>query len=51
LAYFDRGLDADPALAASIRGELARQRDGIELIASENSTARASIASACSAPP
>ncbi|MGE7415238.1 serine hydroxymethyltransferase [Methylobacterium tarhaniae] len=38
--YFDQGLDADPELAASIRGELARQRDGIELIASENIVSR-----------
>lgn len=35
-AYFTPGLDADPELAAAINGELARQRDGIELIASEN---------------
>jgi glycine hydroxymethyltransferase len=28
--------DTDPALAAAIAGELARQQDGIELIASEN---------------
>jgi len=28
--------DADPALAAAIEGELRRQQDGIELIASEN---------------
>ena len=34
--YFTPGLDADPELAAAIQGELARQRDGIELIASEN---------------
>jgi glycine hydroxymethyltransferase len=34
--YFNRGLEADPELAAAIDGELARQRDGIELIASEN---------------
>ena len=34
--YFERGLDADPKLAAFINGETARQRDGIELIASEN---------------
>jgi glycine hydroxymethyltransferase len=34
--YFTRGLDSDPVLAAAIRGELTRQRDGIELIASEN---------------
>jgi len=34
--YFTLGLDADPALAAALRGELKRQQDGIELIASEN---------------
>ncbi len=28
--------ETDPALAAALRGELARQQDGIELIASEN---------------
>ncbi|WP_442755062.1 serine hydroxymethyltransferase [Methylocystis sp. JAN1] len=39
--YFAAGLDADPELAAAVNGELARQRDGIELIASEN------IVSAC----
>lgn len=33
---FDTPLDADPELAAAIRGELKRQREGIELIASEN---------------
>jgi glycine hydroxymethyltransferase len=33
-------LDADPELAASIRGELRRQQDGIELIASENIVSR-----------
>lgn len=38
--YFTTGLDADPELAASIRGELARQQDGIELIASENLVSR-----------
>ncbi|PZQ11309.1 MAG: serine hydroxymethyltransferase [Ancylobacter novellus] len=35
-AYFSTGLDADPELAAAIRGEEKRQCDGIELIASEN---------------
>ncbi|MBN9529250.1 MAG: serine hydroxymethyltransferase [Alphaproteobacteria bacterium] len=35
--YFSRGLaDADPELFAAVRGELGRQRDKIELIASEN---------------
>jgi glycine hydroxymethyltransferase len=38
--YFSAGLDADPELAASIRGELRRQQDGIELIASENIVSR-----------
>ncbi len=35
--YFSRGLaDADPELFAAVQGELGRQRDKIELIASEN---------------
>jgi len=34
--YFSEGLAADPELAAAIDGELRRQQDGIELIASEN---------------
>jgi len=38
--YFSRGLDADPELARSIRGELRRQQEGIELIASENIVSR-----------
>lgn len=38
--YFDAGLDADPRLAAAIRGELSRQQSGIELIASENIVSR-----------
>ncbi len=38
--YFTAGLDADPELAQAIRGELGRQRDGIELIASENIVSR-----------
>jgi len=38
--YFTEGLDADPELAAAIHGELARQQDGIELIASENIVSR-----------
>ncbi|MGH7153231.1 MAG: serine hydroxymethyltransferase, partial [Acetobacteraceae bacterium] len=33
--------ETDPELAAAIRSELARQQDGIELIASENITSRA----------
>lgn len=42
--YFTKGLDADPDLAAAIDGELARQRDGIELIASENIVSRCVLA-------
>jgi glycine hydroxymethyltransferase len=42
--YFTKGLDADPELAAAIDGELARQRDGIELIASENIVSRCVLA-------
>lgn len=42
--YFTQGLDADPELAAAIDGELARQRDGIELIASENIVSRCVLA-------
>src|SRR3546814_8762306 len=38
--YFTAGLDADPELARAIRGELGRQQDGIELIASENIVSR-----------
>jgi len=38
--YFTAGLDADPELAESICGELRRQQDGIELIASENIVSR-----------
>ena len=38
--YFKSGLDADPELAALIRGELRRQQNGIELIASENIVSR-----------
>ena len=38
--YFSEGLAADPELAAAIDGELRRQRDGIELIASENIVSR-----------
>ena len=35
--FFSASLaETDPALAAALRGELARQQDGIELIASEN---------------
>ncbi|MCS0502725.1 serine hydroxymethyltransferase [Ancylobacter mangrovi] len=38
--YFTEGLEADPELARAIGGELARQRHGIELIASENIVSR-----------
>ena len=34
--FFARGLSADPEVAAAIAAELARQQDGLELIASEN---------------
>jgi glycine hydroxymethyltransferase len=34
--YFFAGLESDPELSEAIGGELRRQRDGIELIASEN---------------
>ena len=41
-AFFSRGLaEADPAVAASIADELARQREKIELIASENIVSKA----------
>ena len=41
-AFFHAGLAvADPDLAAAVAEELARQRDGIELIASENIVSRA----------
>lgn len=42
--YFTRGLEADPELEAAINGELTRQRDGIELIASENIVSRLVLA-------
>jgi glycine hydroxymethyltransferase len=38
--YFAAGLEQDPELADAINGELRRQRDGIELIASENIVSR-----------
>ena len=38
--YFTTGLDADPELAKAVRGELKRQQEGIELIASENLVSR-----------
>ena len=37
---FTAGLSADPELASAIAGELRRQQDGIELIASENIVSR-----------
>jgi glycine hydroxymethyltransferase len=41
-AFFRAGLaETDPELAAVLEGELRRQRDGIELIASENIVSRA----------
>ena len=40
--FFTRGVaEADPALAASLRDELGRQKDKIELIASENIVSKA----------
>lgn len=42
--YFTDGLEADPELATAIDGELRRQRDGIELIASENIVSRLVLA-------
>lgn len=42
--YFTAGLEADPELARAIGGELARQQDGIELIASENIVSRLVLA-------
>jgi glycine hydroxymethyltransferase len=38
--YFTLGLDSDPELAKLIHGEFDRQRDSIELIASENIVSR-----------
>lgn len=39
-AYFTSGLSSDPELASAISGELRRQQDCIELIASENIVSR-----------
>ena len=40
--FFNQGLEAaDPAVFASLKDELNRQRDKIELIASENIVSRA----------
>ena len=45
--FFTRGLaDADPEVFAAVRGELKRQQDKIELIASENITSRAVLEAA-----
>ncbi|HUN78656.1 MAG TPA: hypothetical protein VMU32_07045, partial [Solirubrobacteraceae bacterium] len=42
LDYFDRPLaEVDPEVAAALRGELARQQDTLEMIASENFVPRA----------
>ncbi len=38
--------EADPAVAAAVKGELARQQDQIELIASENIVSRAVLEAA-----
>jgi len=38
--YFTAGLSSDPELASAIAGELRRQQDSIELIASENIVSR-----------
>jgi glycine hydroxymethyltransferase len=38
--YFTSGLDGDLELAEALRGEMRRQQDGIELIASENIVSR-----------
>ena len=43
-AYFTGRLETtDPEVHAAIRGELSRQRDGIELIASESMVSQASL--------
>ncbi len=45
--FFDTSLgEADPELEAAVRGELARQQDQIELIASENIVSRAVLEAA-----
>src|SRR5258705_6952680 len=47
LPLFSRGLaEADPAIDAAIKGELHRQREQIELIASENIVSRAVLEAA-----
>lgn len=42
--YFSQGLEADPELAAAVAGELRRQQDSVELIASENIVSRLVLA-------
>jgi glycine hydroxymethyltransferase len=42
--YFTAGLEADPELAAAVGGELRRQQEQIELIASENLVSRCVLA-------
>ena len=44
--WHDRLVDADPEIAAAIAGELGRQQDKIELIASENIASRAVLEAA-----
>jgi glycine hydroxymethyltransferase len=47
LPMFTRSLaEADPAIAAAVKGELHRQREQIELIASENIVSRAVLEAA-----
>jgi glycine hydroxymethyltransferase len=47
LGFFSRSLaEADPAVFAAVKGELARQREQIELIASENIVSRAVLEAA-----
>ena len=47
LPMFTRSLaEADPAIAAAVAGELHRQREQIELIASENIVSRAVLEAA-----
>ena len=41
--FLDRLQTVDPEVHAALAGELARQQDGIELIASENLVSRASL--------
>ena len=47
LPMFTKGLaEADPAVYAAVKGELERQREQIELIASENIVSRAVLEAA-----